>query len=77
MREWPVDELGPATGRLGEHRPDRLGYILTVLDGRDFDAMGLVRHPLQRCTPDEVIIELDDVAVPEIPRGKIGALDIR
>ena len=39
--------------------------------------MVVARRPFERLSPDEIVVELDHVAVPELPRREVVVLDVR
>ena len=53
------------------------GDVVVVEGQRHLVAMlVLVGHPLQRLTADEVVVELDEVSVAEVPWGEVVVLDV-
>ena len=55
---------------------DRPRDVLVVERQRDLLAVLVLRHPLERLAADEVVVELDDAAVADVPRREVVVLDV-
>ena len=55
---------------------DRVSDVLVVEGQRHLTAVLAVGHPLERIAADEIVVELDEVTVTQIPRGEVIILDV-
>jgi len=70
---WHLDVLEPLVARL-VHAGEDLRDVVPIPEQPDLPPVRLRRQALQRVTADELVVELEDLPVAEVPRGDVQVL---